>query len=53
VIYLGKGQLHDEVQRPGSRSSSSRRNVMAGFYLGIAVAGVNALIAMGLVIVLM
>ena len=27
--------------------------VMEGFYLGIAVTGINALVAMGLVIVLM
>ena len=28
-------------------------SVMAGFYLGVAVAGVNALVAMGLVIAFM
>ena len=28
-------------------------NVMGGFYVGVAVAGVNALVAMGLVIALM
>jgi hypothetical protein len=32
------------------QSSSSRRNVMAGLYLGIAITGVNALIATALVI---
>jgi hypothetical protein len=30
-----------------------RRNLMAGFYLGIAVTGVEALVAMGLVIAFM
>jgi hypothetical protein len=40
VMYLGGGH-------------SNREGIMNGLYLGIAVAGVNALVAMGLVIAFM
>ena len=36
---------------PGRQIKRESESVMAGLYLGIAIAGVNALIAMGLVIV--
>jgi hypothetical protein len=45
------GQLREDVQMP--RRQIKSESVMAGLYLGIAVAGVNALIAMGLVIAFM
>jgi hypothetical protein len=45
------GQLHEDVQMPDRQIKSER--VMAGLYLGIAVASVNALVAMGLVIAFM
>jgi hypothetical protein len=45
------GQLHEDVQMPGRQIKSE--SLMAGLYLGIAVAGVNALVAMGLVIAFM
>jgi hypothetical protein len=35
------------------RGQFKPENIMAGLYLGIAVTGVNALIAMGLVIAIM
>ena len=43
--------MHEDVQMPGRQIKSER--VMAGLYLGIAVASVNALVAMGLVIAFM
>jgi hypothetical protein len=43
--------LHEDVQMPGRPIKWER--VMAGLYLGIAVAGVYSLVAMGLVIAFM
>ena len=42
-----------EVRCQMDRSKHELENVMGGLYLGIAVAGVEALIAMGLVAVFM
>jgi hypothetical protein len=38
---------------PGKQPKFQSANVMGGLYLGIAVTGVEALIAMGLVLVFM
>jgi hypothetical protein len=38
---------------PGKQSKSQSANVMGGLYLGIAVTGVEALVAMGLVLAFM
>jgi hypothetical protein len=45
------GQLQGGSAMPDKQINSE--GVMAGLHLGIAVAGVNALVAMGLVIALM
>jgi hypothetical protein len=37
---------------PGRQTKFQSENIMAGLYLGVAVAGANALVAMGLVIAL-
>ncbi len=50
VMYLD-GTVACGSAMPGRQIKSE--NVMAGLYLGIAVAGVNALVAMGLVIAFM
>jgi len=42
-----------KVRCPMDRSKHELESVMAGLYLGVAAAGVEALIAMGLVIVFM
>jgi hypothetical protein len=47
---VSTGQLHGEVQRLADRSKLKSESVMAGFYLGIAVTSLNALVAMGLVL---
>jgi hypothetical protein len=47
VMYLG-GTIAGGSVMPDKQINSE--GVMAGLYLGIAVAGVNALVAMGLVI---
>jgi hypothetical protein len=38
---------------PGKQTKFQSENVMRGLYLGIAVSGVNALVAMALVIAFM
>jgi hypothetical protein len=50
VTYLD-GDYAWDVQMPGRQIKSE--SVMAGLYLGIAVTGVNALVATGLVIAFM
>jgi hypothetical protein len=49
VIYLG-GAIAWDVAMPRRQINWKSEDVMAGLYLGIAVAGVNALVAMGVVI---
>jgi hypothetical protein len=44
---------HWETAVPGKQHKFQSENVMGGLYLGIAVTGVNALIATGLVIAFM
>ena len=44
---------HRETAMPGKQQKFQAENVMGGLYLGLAFTGVNALIAMGLVIAFM
>src|ERR1700738_4324867 len=52
VIYSA-GQQHVDLRCQMDRSKHESESVMGGLYLGVAVAGVEALIAMGLVIAFM
>jgi hypothetical protein len=47
------GQLHEESAMPARQIKFQSGSVMAGLYLGVAVTGVNALVAMGLIIAFM
>lgn len=49
LMYLG-GAIAWDVAMPLSQINWKSEDVMAGFYLGIAVTGVNALVAVGVVI---
>jgi hypothetical protein len=50
---FGAEQLHGGSAVPGKQPKFQYENVMGGLYLGIAVTGVEALVAMGLVIAFM
>jgi hypothetical protein len=50
---LGQGNSMRKCGAPMDRSKHELQSVMGGLYLGVAVAGVEALIAMGLVIAFM
>jgi hypothetical protein len=50
VIYLGGPIARKGIARSEKRINLQKESIMAGLYLGIAVAGLNALVAMGVVI---
>ena len=52
MIYSA-GRQHVDLRCQMDRSKHESESVMGGLYLGVAVAGVEALIAMGLVIAFM
>src|SRR5258705_446298 len=47
---LYEGHLHKGTAMPASQIKLQKECVMAGLYLGVAVSGVNALVATGLII---
>ena len=48
-----KGRLHKGTAMPASQIKLQKESLMAGLYLGVAVIGVNALVAMAVVIAFM
>ena len=50
MIYLGGPIARKGIARSEKRINLQKESIMAGLYLGIAVAGLNALVAMGVVI---
>ena len=53
VMYLGGPIARKGNAMSGKRINLRKESIMAGLYLGIAVTGLNALVAMGLVIAFM
>jgi hypothetical protein len=52
-MYLGGPIARKGNAMSGKRINLQKESFMAGLYLGIAVTGLNALVAMGLVIAFM
>jgi hypothetical protein len=52
-MYLGGPIARKGIAMSGKPINLQKESIMAGLYLGIAVAGLNALVAMGLVIAFM
>ena len=48
-----KGRLHKGTAMPASQIKLQKESLMAGLYLGVAFTGVNALVAMAVVIAFM